>query len=130
MYSRSYPLDRGAGTPVPSGYAGCAFEDEKNSEKLDTPPGVHSYDEENESLCDTSPCSAKAEECEKPPSKSFFSGILSSLFGTGYSGGFNLRFPRIGTEEILIIATALFLLFSKEGDTECAVLLLLLLLIN
>ena len=36
----------------------------------------------------------------------------------------------IGTEEILIITLALFLLFSKGGDKECSLILLLLLLIN
>ena len=39
-------------------------------------------------------------------------------------------FPsKIGTEEILIIATALFLLFSKSGDKECAIMLGLLLFV-
>ena len=37
---------------------------------------------------------------------------------------------KIGTEEILIGAIALFLLFSKSGDKECALMLLLLLFIN
>lgn len=37
---------------------------------------------------------------------------------------------RLGTEEILIIGVALFLLFSKGGDRECAVMLLLLLLVK
>ena len=39
-------------------------------------------------------------------------------------------YTNIGTEEILIIATAAFLFFSKGGDRECALILLLLLFIN
>ena len=46
--------------------------------------------------------------------------------GDGY-GRFSL--PKIGKEEILIIAMAAFLLFSKDGDKECAIMLILLLLV-
>ncbi len=44
--------------------------------------------------------------------------------------GIGIRLPRIGTEEILIIAMALFLFFSKDGDRECAIMLAMLLLIS
>ncbi len=56
----------------------------------------------------------------------FGGGALSSLFS---SGGVKSFISKIGTEEILIIATALFLFLSKEGDKECAIMLLLLLLV-
>ena len=57
--------------------------------------------------------------------------FLSGLFGKGgLFGALNLRMPTIGTEEILIIATAAFLLFSKSGDKESAIILLLLLFIS
>ena len=126
MYSRSYNTERQIGKTLPSGYDGCAFSEEKSDENLDTPPILSERD---------GPCAhlggepGDAAEASARPSSSggFLSGIFSSFLG---GGGFNLRLPRIGTEEILIIATALFLLFSKEGDTECALLLLLLLLIN
>ena len=57
--------------------------------------------------------------------------FLSGIFGDGgLLGGLNLKMPKIGTEEILILATAAFLFFSKDGDKESAIILLLLLLIN
>ena len=52
--------------------------------------------------------------------------LLSGLF----SGEGGIRLPKIGTEEILILAAAAFLLFSKSGDKECAIFLLILLFIN
>ena len=42
----------------------------------------------------------------------------------------HLSLPRIGTEEILLIAAFAYLFFSKEGDKECAIILLLLLFVN
>ena len=54
-----------------------------------------------------------------------FGNFLSNI---GKNGKFSLQ--KIGTEEILIIATAAFLFFAKEGDKECAIMLLLLLLLG
>ena len=51
-------------------------------------------------------------------------GILSSFSFLG-DGEFKL-----GSEEIIIIAIALFLFFTKEADKECGIMLLLLLLIK
>ncbi len=128
MYSRSYNTDRHGGTTVPSGYDGCAFDEEKRQQNLDTPPVLDNCNGDggycNEEIGETKETSAS------PLSGGFLSGILGPLFGSGGRGGFNLKLPKIGTEEILIIATAFFLLFSKDGDIECALLLLLLLLIN
>ena len=53
---------------------------------------------------------------------------MKSIF-TGMDFG-KLSFPKIGTEEILIIGLAIFLFLSRDGDKECAVLLLLLLFIR
>ena len=55
-------------------------------------------------------------------------GLLSGLFGKLHIGIPSL--DKIGYEEILILGVAAFLLFSADGDKECALLLLLLLLIN
>ncbi len=84
------------------------------------------------------PCEEKRERCTQNGSSD--SGLFGGLFSGGlfregglYSlfrgGGIKSLFSNIGTEEILIIATALFLFLSKEGDKECAVMLLLLLMI-
>lgn len=57
--------------------------------------------------------------------------ILSGIFGKGgLLGDIGIHTPTIGTEEILILATAAFLFFSKSGDRECALILLLLLFIG
>ena len=60
-------------------------------------------------------------------------GILSGIFPGGIEK--ILGFPilkdfKIGIEEILIGATALFLLTSRNGDKECALMLLLLLFVR
>ena len=124
MYSRSYPTERQTTAKVPNRYDGCAFSDEKICENLDTPPALCEPEEEIECSCEVQ---GHKNDDSSQAKGGFLSGILGSLFGGGRVG-FGL--PKIGAEEILIIATALFLLFSKEGDNECALLLLLLLLIN
>ncbi len=42
----------------------------------------------------------------------------------------SLSMPKIGTEEIILIAVAAYLFFSKEGDRECAIMLILLLFVS
>ena len=109
MYSRSYYPDETPPT-LPNGYDGVAF-----SERIDDIPT------DNQPLIEpkeTVPTSGGA-------------SILSGLFGKGGLFGIEgIKMPKIGTEEILIIATAAFLLFSKNGDRECALILLFLLFIN
>lgn len=57
--------------------------------------------------------------------------ILGSLFGKGaFTLPAGLKMPKIGTEELMIIAVAAFLFFSKSGDRECALILLFLLFVN
>lgn len=71
-------------------------------------------------------------EKSEPAAESFFEkipfgGQLSRWFGALPARGILPK--KFGTEEILIIATALFLFFSKSGDKECAIMLGLLLLV-
>ena len=139
MYSRSYKHD-GEGISIPESYSGVAFrEPEEPKIPEDAPRSLA----KSADIRFTSPeppdpnltASAVAESdvektveaggflssmMDKLPIKSFFSG-----FDIGKLGLF-----KIGTEEILIIGLALFLFLSREGDKECAVLLLLLLLIR
>ena len=57
-------------------------------------------------------------------------GWLSGI-GSGLSGLFGTRGGlKLGTEELLLIGVALFLLFSKDGDKECAIIFLLALFIT
>ena len=98
MYTRSYS-DNPALT-LPEGYAGTMLEGDAVKDET---------------------CNEPATEASAPAS-----GILSGLGGIGSI--FNLKHlgdVKIGTEELLIAAVALFLLFSKNGDKECAIMLLL-----
>ena len=110
MYSRSYEATDDF--HVPDGYSGTAISGDIHTECAE---------------CETH------EECsaEKGREGGVFSRILptfKSIFP--FAEGGLLRDFKIGKEEILIIATAAFLLFSEEKDPECAILLLLLLFIN
>ncbi len=57
-------------------------------------------------------------------------GGLSGLFGKSLLKGGNIPFFKgnfkLGTEELLLLALAAFLFFSKDGDRECALILLFL----
>ena len=55
---------------------------------------------------------------------------LGKILPEGLRGALHLDKFKIGTEEMLIIALALFLFLSKEGDKECAIILFLLLFVN
>lgn len=55
---------------------------------------------------------------------------LGKLLPEGLRGALHLDKFKIGTEELLIIALALFLFLSKDGDKECAIILFLLLFVN
>lgn len=116
MYSRNYFQDDKAPSP-PENYSGIALSDEATVQECSA-----------EDRADSEPTLANADGNSE--SKSVFAnlfdkdrGIFNGLFG----GGIKSFLGKIGTEEILIIAVAVFLLFSKEGDKECAIMLLLLL---
>ena len=106
MYTRSYS-DKESPVSIPENYDGTAF-------------GENTKDFESE-------------EAFSPLTNKF---SLKSLFPEGgILGSLKKSFPRIsspkiGTEEILLAALALYLFLSKDGDKECAVILLILLLIN
>ena len=119
MYSRNYYPEATEKISLPENYDGTAFIERSAEEPT------------NEILFDP------AEEPTLEASSrndGLLSGfgeipILSALFGS-HGGSGKLKMPSIGIEEILILATAAFLFFSKDGDKESALILLLLLLIN
>lgn len=118
MYSRSYYADEASRVALPEDYDGTAF--------MEREP------EETPEVAFIEPVEEKTVEASNQ-NEGLFSGLgkiplLSGLFGSGKEGG--LKLPNIGVEEILILATAAFLFFSKDGDKESAIILLLLLLIN
>lgn len=123
MYSRSYFPDGEGRLSLPENYDGCTFREDSTKFEEQTAEDLSSKPE-------NSPESVRQNDRAAPVSLGDIP-ILSGLFGKGsLLGGLNLRIPTIGTEEILLIATAAFLFFSKSGDKEVALILLLLLLIN
>ncbi len=107
MYTRNYYNEPVA---LPSDYDGIALRENQN---------------EPEPLQEDVPAH---KEIHQRDSKKSSGGFLEGLFGNLHIGLPSL--DKLGYEEILIIAVAAFLFFSEGGDKECAVLLILLLLIN
>ena len=99
MYTRSYAED--AQSPFPDGYAGTMLEAQGDDAEL-------AHDDGGDR--------AVGGAVGWLPG---LGGALSGLFGKG------AHRLEIGTEELLLIGVALFLLFSKSGDKECAVIFLL-----
>lgn len=103
MYTRSYADEE---RNVPEGYSGNAFS-EKVEEKSQSEP----------------------ETKDSVSAGSFFEKLLPASFGNLFSGNL-LRNFRLGWEELLIIGVAVLLFFSRDGDKECALMLLLLIFIS
>ncbi len=101
MYTRSYPEDEIR--VVPEGYAGNAFKDE-----------IEEKEDKNE---------------ESVSAGSFLDKLLPSSLGKLFSGN-PLKSFRLGWEELLILGVAALLFFSRNGDKECALMLLLLVFIT
>ena len=99
MYARSYG-DSEIGT-LPPHYDGVAF----NDTSLSTP--------EKKEIA--------AEPASAIPATP---GVLSKFLGADFLHGFGLS--KIGTEELLLLVAAAFLFFSRDGDKECAILILIL----
>lgn len=123
MYSRSYFPEDGKKPAPPENYSGVALTDEPMSDTAD-----ECFEASSDELYKDDTCMKEV----RRGADGFFSKFLPSdspvfrLFG---GGGIKSLIKDIGTEEILILATALFLLFSKEGDKECAIILLILLVL-
>ena len=136
MYTRSYYGEENKIT-VPENYDGNAFIQESEAEDPKIAPmPTHSGEtkispREEPTFVEEEDSEACAEAVRER------GGFLSSVFkklplqGLFSQGGiFNGQGFKIGGEEILIIALAIFLFFSRDGDRECALILLLLLFIN
>ena len=133
MYTRSYKSDM---PTIPESYGGVAFrEDVGESIPEDAPKSIaKSADIRFTAPEPPDPKLSATEGEESVPTASEPQGFLSSVvsrlpFGL-FGGGKALALPNIGAEEILIIGLAIFLFLSKDGDKECALLLLLLLLVH
>ena len=128
MYTRNYFGEGDEGINPPEKYGGIAFSQPSEKEAEATSTTI--FEEKKQNPWET----AQRSEVKKKEGGSIFSPLTKSPLLGGVLEGIpflsELKLPKIGTEELIIIGTALFLFFSKEGDRECALILLLLLLIN
>ena len=131
MYTRSF-LGNEEKLTVPENYDGNAFFDtapQQSSQSIppvistetkispgDTIPKVTEYGDEEYEEC------GGVVQMERSSPLKFLPSSLGNLF--------KLDSFKLGSEEILIIAVAAFLFFSKGGDKECALFLLLLLFVG
>lgn len=136
MYTRSY-YGGEEKLSVPENYDGYAFSEEMN--KVQTSDNTEKQEEKNELKApwDIQNCESeeKAEEVAAKPREheGVFYALMEKLpFGKmlGNMNFFKNGAIDFGTEELLIIGIALFLLFSKNGDKECSLILLFLLFIK
>lgn len=115
MYTRSYDPDNER-TGLPEGYSGNAMRD--RDEPRDDEPKVNPWEKREN------------DERESEPV-----GLFGNLFPIQdtFARLFErtkLSLKNIGFEEILILICAGYLLFSREGDKECAIMLAALLFIS
>lgn len=130
MYTRSYSDDRGD-MMIPDSYGGTALFNHPQMRSDDAPPEDAREKNadapfENEDAIHTS---SGEDDGSGYPGSSFLSKLPISGFFSNIFKSEKFGLQKIGKEEILIIVTAAFLLFSKEGDKECAIMLLILLFI-
>ena len=127
MYTRTYNESVGE-IIIPERYGGTSFGQKETGdvriENEANDKGENPWEDE-EVHTDAPIKTEEAAEASAQPSKLSLAGLFSSIFKNDTFG-----LQKIGKEEILIIATAAFLLFSKEGDKECAIMLILLLFLK
>ena len=124
MYARTYS-DEQSGILIPESYGGIALSKAHPADNTtDEDRGKNPWEEEAEQT------SSEAKEAESTQASATPSKLQIPAFITNIFKNSNFSLQKIGTEEILIIATAAFLLFSKDGDKECAIILLLLLFLG
>ncbi len=143
MYSRS-PISKDTQISIPENYDGTAFAEPvaaplENTERSIKVVGSPSADVKmsptgfTQEEPDTEPTFAPSQDSEEA---GLFSGLfgrlpsLGAIFGERSSLTQCIKLPKFGIEELLIIGIALFLLFTKDGDKECAIMLLLLIFVG
>lgn len=124
MYTRSYTEEKN-GILIPESYGGTAFSEKPRHEEQ--PANEHGKNpwEENAEYSDEEEAKEESVETSSPLSKIKAPAFLSNILNFN-----NFSLQKIGKEEILILAAAAFLFFSKEGDRELAIMLLLLLFLG
>lgn len=128
MYTRSYYTEDEK-IAVPENYNGEVFVKEEATAEPTEPVLKEVCGEPLRAPWDAPPPQSESPYPKKPPkSDGILGGFLEKIAHAPIFKGDEAF--KLGTEEILIIGVALFLLFSKGGDRECAIMLLLLLLIK
>ena len=128
MYTRPYSDDKSA-IVIPESYGGTLFKEDIRETKPEDDTCAHrSERSSNPSEDNTGEKVHKNEESTE--TFSFLSGRRLPNFVTQFFKNSTFSLRKIGTEEVLIIATAAFLFFAKEGDKECAIMLLFLLFLG
>ena len=122
MYTRSY-FSEDEAVRLPEKYDGTVFKE--NAEALSEPECKISEETVGTAVGEKSEESVFSRLFERLP--------FGSLFKKG-KGAFPIKLDKcriesFGTEELLIIAIALYLFFSKDGDKECAIMLAILVFI-
>ncbi len=129
MYTRSYTDENRI--IIPESYGGVAFgKEEAIHTDSETPGEDTEVFKPTEEKCDRCDIPADTDPKRADGIGAFLKKLpIGGIFTDIFKGGkFSLN--NIGTEEILILATAAFLFFSKDGDRECAIMLLLLLFVS
>ena len=124
MYTRSYSNET-EDIIIPDKYGGTSFYHAQEETGDNRTAGTKNPWEETNIHTSENEKDEESIESSTTPTKGYLGGFLSRFFKND-----NFSLQKIGTEEILIIAAAAFLLFSKEGDKECAIMLLLLLFLG
>lgn len=141
MYSRNYyPTE--TEIKVPENYDGTMFSDNQNykddteSMKEKNPPTIKAK-KETKHLCDENgnefESVLKSEQTNKESKqRSFFGSDFFNIIKGFIPQTRDLKslVPKIETEELIIIGIAAFMFFSKNGDRECALILLALIFIQ
>ncbi len=132
MYTRPYN-DEGHGIVIPESYGGTLLrESEKATDKSEVPK-ESSYDSLGKNPWEEDRRESTEEVHKNDDSVETFSLLSKLPFGhflTNINKNNKFTLQKMGVEEILIIATAAFLFFTKDGDKECAIMLLLLLFLG
>ena len=128
MYQRKY-YKEDAAVKVPENYSGMAIETEEYIDEADVTAAG----------CDTPthavpmPPSMPQTRLHSVPDRSEcaprpHAGLYESV--EGFCRRIGLHMPAFNREDILLIGVALVLFFSKDGDKECAIMLIALLFLS
>lgn len=126
MYTRTYFTENDK-LSIPENYDGNAFREsisEEGNGFIAKEAIEESEEHEKEKYEQTG--TGTASFFDRLPIKSL---ISKTPFKNFFKGGSNL-FDSFGYEEILIAALMLYMFFSKDGDKECAIMLLFLLFVS